>query len=281
MSGFFNYFPSLFYSNTAATNIIAKVRFDESVVKNLGVFYPYTIEEGERPDQLAQHYYGDASYDWIVYLSNNITDPYHEWPLSGSVFDDYIKEKYGSMANAQAQVAYFTVNYENDDSIISTAAYDALASTQKQYWSPITGYGNTILNYERKVLDEVVETNKIVSLTGTFGTFTENDILKQANGVIGTVGFANSTNLVIKHVFGTWEPSQTVYIGLSNTVANATITAVSIIHQPLSSEELSYWIPAYQYDVEFAANEQKKHIKLLSNIYTNKIEADMKDVLSL
>ena len=185
------------------------------------------------------------------------------------------------MANAQAQVAYFTVNYENDDSIISTAAYDALASTQKQYWSPITGYGNTILNYERKVLDEVVETNKIVSLTGTFGTFTENDILKQANGVIGTVGFANSTNLVIKHVFGTWEPSQTVYIGLSNTVANATITAVSTIHQPLSSEELSYWIPAYQYDVEFAANEQKKHIKLLSNIYTNKIEADMKDVLSL
>ena len=280
MSGFFNYFPSLFYSNTAASNIIAKVRFDQSVVKNLGVFYPYTVEEGERPDQIAQHYYDDASYDWVVYLSNNIIDPYHEWPLTQVVFNDYITQKYGSIANAQAQVAYFTVNYENDDNVISTAAYEALAGSQKQYWAPITGYGNTVLNYERKVLDEVVETNKVVSLTGAFGTFAENDIIKQANGVMGTIGFANSTNIVIKHVFGTWQPSQTVYVGLSNTVANATISAVSTVYQPISSEELSYWMPVYQYDVEHASNEQKKHIKLLSNIYINKIEADMKDVLS-
>jgi hypothetical protein len=280
MSGFFNYFPSLFYSNTAVTNIIAKVRFDQSVSKNLAVFYPYTVEEGERPDQIAQHYYDDPSYDWIVYLSNNITDPYHEWPLTQSSFDSYIKEKYGSTANAQAQIAYYTVNYENDDSVISTAAYDALAGVQKQYWVPITGYSNTILNYERKALDQVVETNQIISLSGTFGTFTENDIIKQAGGVTGTVGFANSTNLVIKHISGTWQSGQTVFVGLSNTVANATITAVDTVYQPLSSEELSYWIPVYRYDVEFANNEQKKHIKLLSNIYLNKIEADMKDVLS-
>lgn len=281
MSGYFNYFPSLFYGNTAVTNVIAKVRFDQSVVRNLGVFYPYTVEEGERPDQVAQHYYGDASYDWIVYLSNNILDPYHEWPLTESVFRDYIIQKYGSVANAQAQIAYFTVNHENDDNLISTAAYDALAGVQKQYWAPVTGYSNTVLNYERKVLDEVVETNKIVSLTGTFGSFTENDIIKQANGVMGTVGFANSTNIIIKHISGTWQPSQTVYIGLSNTVANATVTAVDDVYQPISSEELSYWMPVYQYDVELIANEQKKHIQLLSNIYVNKIEADMKDILSL
>jgi hypothetical protein len=280
MSGFFNYFPSLFYSNTAVTNIIAKVRFDQSVSKNLAVFYPYTVEEGERPDQIAQHYYDDPSYDWIVYLSNNITDPYHEWPLTQAAFDDYIKEKYGSTANAQAQIAYYTVNYENDDSVISTAAYDALASVQKQYWAPITGYSNTILNYERKALDQVVETNKVISLTGTFGTFAENDIIKQANGVTGTVGFANSTNIVIKHISGTWQSGQTVFVGLSNTVANATITAVNTVYEPLSSEELAYWMPAYRYDVEFENNEQKKHIKLLSNIYLNKIETDMKDVLS-
>ena len=281
MSGYFNYFPSLFYGNTAVTNVIAKVRFDQSVVRNLGVFYPYTVEEGERPDQVAQHYYGDASYDWIVYLSNNILDPYHEWPLTESVFRDYIIQKYGSVANAQAQIAYFTVNHENDDNLISTAAYDALAGAQKQYWAPVTGYSNTVLNYERKVLDEVVETNKIVSLTGTFGSFTENDIIKQANGVMGTVGFANSTNIIIKHISGTWQPSQTVYVGLSNTVANANVTAVDDVYQPISSEELSYWMPVYQYDVESIANEQKKHIRLLSNIYVNKIEADMKDILSL
>lgn len=280
MSSFFNYFPSLFYSNTAATNIIAKVRFEESVAKNLAVFYPYTVTEGERPDQIAERYYEDATYDWLVYLSNDIVDPYHEWHMTQEVFTNFIKEKYGSVANAQLQIAYYKVNYENDESVISTAAYDALAASQKQYWSPIIGYSNTVLNYERKQLEHVLETNKIVSLTGTFSGLTENDIIKQSASVMGTVSFANSTNVVIKHISGNWQTGQTVYMGLSNTAANATITGVSTVFQPISSEELSYWTPAYYYDVEYEQNEQRKHIRLLSNIYLNKIEADMKDVLA-
>lgn len=281
MAGFFNYFPSLFYSNTAATNIIARVRFEESVAKNLAVFYPYTIMEGERPDQIAQRYYDDPTYDWVIYLSNDITDPYHEWPMSQQMFDSYITAKYGSIANAQLQTAYYKVNYETDDSVISSAAYEALAAVQKQYWSPIVGYSNTVINYERKALFHFVETNKVVSLAGTFGSFNENDIIKQSNTIKGTISFANSTNIVIKHIQGDWTSGQTVYNALSNTVANATITSVSTIFQPLSSEELAYWTPAYQYDVEYERNEQNKHIRLLSNAYLDKIEADMKDLLSV
>lgn len=282
MSGFFNYFPALFYSNTAATNIIAKVRFEESVAKNLAVFYPYTIVEGERPDQIAQRYYDDPTYDWVIYLSNNITDPYHEWPMSQQILDEYIATKYGSVANAQAQIAYYKVNYENDDSVISSAAYDALAASQKQYWAPIIGQlANNVLNYERKVLFDVVETNQIVSLTGSFGSFEENEMLKQSSTVRGTVSFANSTNIVIKHVSGTWTSGQPVYYGLSSAVANANITSVETIYQSISSEELSYWTPVYQYDVEYEKNEQNKHIKLLSNIYLDKIETDMKELLTV
>lgn len=281
MSGFFNYFPSLFYSNTAVTNVIAKVRFEESVARNLAVFYPYTIIEGERPDHIAQRYYDDPTYDWVIYLSNNITDPYHEWPMSQDVFDDFIRVKYGSIANAQSQIAYYKVNHDTDDSVISTAAYDALAASQKQYWSPIVGQlANTVINYERKVLFDVVETNQIVSLTGTFGTFTENEFIKQSSNVKGTVSFANSTNIVIKHVQGTWVSGQPVFYGLSDTVANATITAVSTIYQSISLEELAYWTPVYHYDVEYERNEQNKHIRLLSDIYLDKIEADMKDLLT-
>ena len=54
MSGFFKYFPTLFHSNTAATNIIARVKFEESVKNNLAVFLPYQISEGQRPDQIAE-----------------------------------------------------------------------------------------------------------------------------------------------------------------------------------------------------------------------------------
>lgn len=280
MSAFFNYFPSLLYSNTAATNIIAKVRFDESVAKNLAVFYPYTVVEGERPDQIAQNYYDDASYDWVIYLSNNIVDPYHEWHLPQDILTQHLIQKYGSIANSQAQIAYYRVNYEVDDSVISTAAYEALSPIQKQYWDPILGFGNRVINWQRKEIDRVSETNKTVSLDGSFGTFNQNDIIKQSSSVMGTVSFANSTNIVIRNVTGNWQDGETVYNGITGGVANATISAVTTTSQPISDDEAVYWSPVYWYDLEQEQNEQRKHIRLLSNAYLDKIESDMKDVLA-
>ena len=40
MAGYFNFFPSTEYANTIVTNVISKVKFDQSVQKNLAVFYP-------------------------------------------------------------------------------------------------------------------------------------------------------------------------------------------------------------------------------------------------
>jgi len=280
MSGFFKYFPTLFHSNTVATNIIARVRFEESVIKNLAVFLPYEIQEGQRADQIADQYYNDPTYDWVIYLSNNITDPLHQWPKTQDIFENFITAKYGSIANAQQQIAYYRVNYQTDDSVISTSAYEALGSSQKQYWAPILSYNNRVINYERKELTDVVETNKIVSLSGTFGSFVENDMIKQSASVMGTVSFANSTNLVIKHVSGTWTANATVYHVTTNNVANATITAVSTIATPISSNEQAYWTSVSHYDVEFEMNEAKKHIVLLSSTYIDVINKDMKDLMT-
>lgn len=280
MSGFFKYFPTLFHSNTAVTNIIARVKFEESVKNNLAVFLPYQISEGQRPDQIAEEYYGDATYDWIIYLSNNITDPYHQWPKTQDVFENFIVAKFGSVANAQQQIAYYRVNYETDDRVITVSAYEALSSVQKQYWAPILSYNNRVINYQRKELFEAVETNKIVSLSGTFGSFTEGSMIKQSSSVTGTVSFANSSNIVIKHVTGTWQASTTVYHMLSNNVANATITSVSTIATPISSEEMSYWTSISRYDEEYEKNEARRNIQLLSSVYTDKIEKDMKDLMT-
>ncbi len=279
MSSFFKFFPTLLYSNTVATNVIAKIRFEESVTKNLAVFLPYEVQEGQRPDQIAENYYNDPTYDWVIYLSNNITDPYHQWPKPFDVFEKFIAAKFGSIANAQQQIAYYRVNYESDDRVISTAAYEALGASQKQYWAPILGYNNRAINYQRKEIYDAVETNKIVSLTGTFGSFTENTLIKQSASVLGTVSFANSSNIVIKHVSGTWQANTTVYYNLSNSVANATITSVSTISSPIASDELVYWSSVSQYDAEFEKNEAQRHIKLLSSGYLDIIEKDMKELL--
>jgi len=92
MAGYFNFFPSTEYANTIVTNLISKVKFDQSVQKNLAVFYPYTIDQGERPDQIAARYYNDPELDWLIYLANDIMDPYYDWPLSQNQFYEFVKE---------------------------------------------------------------------------------------------------------------------------------------------------------------------------------------------
>lgn len=279
MSGYFSFFPSLLYANTAASNLIAKVKFDEAVFKRAATYYPYTIVNNERADQIAESYYGDASYDWIIYLGNNIIDPLNEWPKSEDQFNEFIALKYGSVANTIQQTAFYQIKYDLDDRVLSTSVYNALAAGQKKYWSPILNNREETINYQRKPLDMVVDTNQIVMLTGTFSGISLSDIIDQSSSVYGTVGFANSSTIMLRHVAGTWANATPVYFKSTGALANATITSTSVVNQTIPLDEITYWSPVSVYENESLINENRKHIKLLNSAYVNFVERDMKDLL--
>jgi hypothetical protein len=283
MAAFFSYFPTLLYANNAVTNIIAKVKFQDSVKKNLGVFYPYTVKEGERPDQIAEKYYEDSSYDWIVYMSNDIVDPYHQWPRTQLEMESYITKKYGSAAAAASQTAFYRVNYETDDRVITTAAYNALSAGTKQYWQPIVGYNDSILNYERKRQELIADTNCIQTLNGVFNEVPEigSTIYAAGPAVIpkGTVAFANSTVITMKHVEGTWAQSLVFKYSPSGETVDGTITSVEDRVYAIPIDEVSYWSPVTWFDYEYELNETKRSIQLISATYVTKIERDMKELL--
>ena len=279
MSGYFSYFPSLLYANTAAVNIIAKVQFDAAVLKRAVSFYPYTITGDQRADSIAEQYYGDPSYDWLIYLSNNIMDPLNEWPNSENQFNDFLILKYGSIANTQQQTAYYQVSYSFDERVIGTNTYTALATGQKKYWTPIVNNNDVVINYQRKPLDTVVETNQIVQLTGTFSNMTPSTVIKQSSSVMGTVGFANTSTVTLKHVTGTWAAATPVYFVATGALANATITASSIVNQTIPVDEITYWSAISVYESESNLNESRKHIRLLNSAYVDVVERDMKDLL--
>lgn len=279
MSSYFSYFPSLLYANTAAVNIIAKVQFDASVLKRAVSFYPYTVVNNQRADSIAEQYYGDPSYDWLIYLSNDIMDPLNEWPKSENEFSDFLTLKHGSVANTQQQTAYYQVSYSFDDRVIGTNVYNALSAGQKKYWAPIVNSNDVVINYQRKTIDTVVETNQIVQLTGTFSDIGTATVIKQSSSVMGTVSFANSSTVMLKHVTGTWATSTPVYFVATGAQANATITASSIVHQTIPLDEIPYWAAVSVYDSEVMLNESRKHIRLLNSAYVDVVERDMKDLL--
>ena len=111
---FFKYYPTIsevFQSNgnyaLTLTNITAFVVIVQAVQKNVTILYPYKIREGERPDTVSNNLYGVPDYAWIVLILNQIFTLF-DWPLTSDEFNNYIVEKYGSVANASTTYIYKT-----------------------------------------------------------------------------------------------------------------------------------------------------------------------------
>ena len=121
MAKYFNYFPKTFYTSNndvngveAITNIIARFAFDSQLKENTSAFYPYQVQDSDTPEIIADKYYGNVEYHWVVLLFNNIIDPQFDWPLKNDTLIDYSDKKYtaNGTANTPAQtgLAWSQVN---------------------------------------------------------------------------------------------------------------------------------------------------------------------------
>ena len=63
-----------------ATNILRRAGFAEGSKLDNSFFVRYDIQDGDRPDIIADKIYNDSEYSWVVLLFNNIVNPYEEWP---------------------------------------------------------------------------------------------------------------------------------------------------------------------------------------------------------
>lgn len=291
MDNYFKHFPLVAYgnsvANTVSVNLFAKVAFQKSLQERYEVFHPYTIQEGDRADTIAYLYYGDAGYDWLVYYSNNVLDPYYDWYMDHTTFRKFIANKYGSLADAQRKIKFYRSNYLEDDSLIDPSVFNALSENQKRYWNPLINRNNSAYKYERKKEDIIFNTNKVIQLTinldvaNTAFTTGEYVYIQNGGGVVqgtATLNISNTTSATISSVTGSVGTSLTLKGASSNTTAN--ITATSTLTTSIPTELQSYYTAVSFYDYESEINEQKKNIKLIDVSYLQSIEEEFKALLS-
>lgn len=111
--GYFSDFPQIEYQAKIARSIMARPRIASSLLSNPAAIYSYTVNNDLRPDQVAHLYYGDSELLWLIFLANNIVDPYYGWPLTQNAFQDFIISKYGTIANAKSTIKHY--RYQEKD----------------------------------------------------------------------------------------------------------------------------------------------------------------------
>jgi len=267
MTKYFSRFPLVDYNGTPAKNILARVDFTDQTKKDIYVNFDYVLQDGStRPDVLSFNYYNSAQYDWLIYMTNNIIDPYHDYYKSQEDFKSYIVGKYGSANVARSKILFYRNDWAPDESLISETVYNSLPITIMKYWRPKLNSTNQIIGYERVKDDWIVSTNRIVQLTVTanISGFNVGDIISQSSvNASGTLVSkdVDAGILIVQHVEGNF------------TVSTADkITAMTILKENIPTAEVAFWTPVYAYDYEEEQNELKKYISMIKSSYVPDVE---------
>jgi len=257
---YFDQFPTITYSNTQAIDITKRTAVLNSVASNPYVVLPYELDVFERPDQFSNRYYEDSYKAWILYLSNNITDPYYEWYLQDNEFYDFLTSKYGSSTLTQQKIKFYRNNWVDVDNI-SASEYNALPFSLKKYWAPNPVYAgqNQSISYTRIQQDWTISTNKIATYTVPYVYQYVYQMAQPANSYIlnescviefdpYNVGLGKIINIVGSNVYviganGTFVPSGTAFIRNSSFIygifSNTTIPFTSVTANPIfATDEL-------------------------------------------
>lgn len=165
----FNYVSRLDVKNSSADyvevkNLFRRAKVREDFFQNFTAFTRYTIVGDERPDNIAEKFYGDPELDWVILHVNNILNVREEWPLTNVSFKNFLLDKYGSIEGYSAIHHYETdeVRDQADNIIIPeglevdedfTVTYRDVAQGKEVIASGITN-GVTNEEYETRLQNE-------------------------------------------------------------------------------------------------------------------------------
>ena len=104
--GYFRELPNIEYqspfptrisnsSYVTAKNLFRRMKIRDDLQNVFTIFNKYQIEDGLRPDNVAEEVYGKSNLDWVVILSSGITNIRDQWPLSSRDLYKFVENKYG------------------------------------------------------------------------------------------------------------------------------------------------------------------------------------------
>ena len=136
----FESFPTIFYdANGDGTfkdvkNLLRRVGLRTLVKTNVLLFDTYEVKEGETPEMIAHKLYGDSNLHWIILMINEVTDRYHQWPMTVPQFLDFINDKYDNPDG----IHHYETTQTSGDTKVKIEVFNEVDSDAYTGLTPIT-----------------------------------------------------------------------------------------------------------------------------------------------
>ena len=141
---YFDSFPVIRYGSTDGTiknvtNLLRRIAVRSKLKTNISFFDTYNVKNGETPEIIADKLYDDPKLHWIIMLVNNVTDRYHDWPMSEQQFDAFVNEKYSNPDG----IHHYEISQESGDTTQKIEVYDPeLISSDTDAYTSATAITN-------------------------------------------------------------------------------------------------------------------------------------------
>lgn len=263
---YFSKFPRIQYKFDAknyklATDILKRFAIDSRIKDTADLFIRYQVREGESAQDIANRLYGNANLHWIIYLMNDVVDPYVDFPTDSFSLDKLIEQKY------QGYSLFLSISHEGNFTIGETVRAGTGETVSNQETITYNNYTAVVLEWDATYRELVVQTeNNISALSGTGIR-----IVGQTSGAKGTLQrrvkhtdaihhFEDANKNVLNPLPGPLSDGSSPLTGYLSSSQNAGVTEIT------------------NRDYEEVLNRSKKSIKLLRPEYVTNILSNLESI---
>lgn len=148
---YFEKFPLMTYEllgkESIVRDILRRCSFISEYKPYTDLFTAYTIVDGDTPQSLAIKFYDSPYLHWVILITNEIHNPYFDWPLNILDLEKFCKEKYGAVT------MYMTKHWEINNIVVG----EVKVFNSNVAWIPPTFTGSatavSFYDYEQKLND--------------------------------------------------------------------------------------------------------------------------------
>ncbi len=79
-----------------AKNFFRRYKINQDIFSYAVFFKQYTIQDGERPDSIADKAYGNPFFDWVILITNNLVNAQYDWPLTNAQLTSVLESEYSA-----------------------------------------------------------------------------------------------------------------------------------------------------------------------------------------
>lgn len=110
------------------TNITTRVKINEEVKNQYGLYDEYDVKDGETPELVAEKFYNNSQLHWIILHYNNIIDPRFDWVLETNNLVKYVTDKYSNINGIHHYVDTNEAYTNGNVYLISSTAFGKFAA---------------------------------------------------------------------------------------------------------------------------------------------------------